>query len=572
MVAKKKNKNLSKRSSDWFGLIAMLVFLVLINVISTRVFQRFDLTSENRYSLTDATTNQLETLDDIVFVRVYLEGDLPPEYKRLRDATQEILDEFRAYAQGNLEYEFIDPSASPDEKERVNVYRNLTEQGLQYNSVRFKEGDKVSEKIIFPGAIFSYQGREIPVQILKSRLGADEEVMVNNSIQQLEYEFASTIAKVTRTSPKNIAFIKGHGELNEFELADMVNGLLDLYNVEQVEIDGQLNALKTFDAAVIAKPQEAFSEKDKFILDQFIMKGGKAIWLVEPVYASMDSLQKKSTTLAIPKQLNLEDQLFKYGVRINTNLIMDLQALPLPVVTSYVGNQPKQEFFPWYYFPLLMSNSDHPIVKNMDAIKTEFVSTIDTVGNPGIKKSILLTSSPYSKVVRTPVRVSLNMLREEPDERQFSKGPQPVAVLLEGKFPSNFSGRIPPQIANDPNIAFKEESIENQMIVISDGDIIRNEYRPGTEQIRPLGYYKFTNRIYSNKDFLMNCFNYLLDDSGLIESRTKEFKIRLLDPEKSKRERNQWQATNTALPIILIVVYGIVHFYVRRKKYGTQKN
>jgi len=570
MVDKKKS-NINKKTNDSLVLIGTLLAIFLVNFIGLKIFNRIDFTSEKRYSLTDATTNQLKNLDDILFVRVYLEGELPPDYKRLRDATKELLDEFRAYAPGNIQYEFINPSESPDEKTRMGVYQNLTKDGLQYNNIKFKDGDTYSEKIIFPGAIFSFQGKEAPVQLLKSQVGVNEQVMLNNSIQQLEYEFSSAIKKLTRYKPKNIGFIVGHGELDELRTVDIANTLADFYTIERIKIGGRLDALKLLDAIVIAQPDSAFNEKDKFVIDQFIMKGGKSVWLVEPVLASMDSLKTKPTTMSVPQDVNLADMLFKYGVRLNSDLIQDLQSLPIPIVTGYVGNQLKQDFFPWLYFPMIMPTSNHPIVKNLDAIKTEFISSMDTINNKGVKKTILLESSPYTKLVRTPVRISFNMLRDEPDRRQFSKGPQPVAVLLEGKFPSNFKNRIPTQITNNPEIAFKEESTENKMVVISDGDIIKNDYKASTDQFSALGYDKYTNRVYGNKDFLLNTFNYLLDDSGLIDSRAKEFKIRLLHPEKSKTEKERYQVINTVIPVILIIILGLIQFISRKRKYGKIK-
>lgn len=570
-MVNKKESSFNKKTKDSLLLIGTLIALILVNFIGSKVFTRIDFTTEKRYSLTNATTNQLENLEDIVFVRVYLEGDLPPDYKRLRDATKELLDEFRAYSPGNIEYEFINPSENPEEKARIEVYKNLTKQGLQYNNIKYKDGDTYSEKIIFPGAIFSYQGKETPVQLLKSQMGVNEQVMLNNSIQQLEYEFSTAIKKLTRHKPKSIAFITGHGELDEYKTADIGKTLSDFYVIDRVKINGRLDALKLFDAIVIAQPDSLFSEKDKFIIDQFIMKGGKAIWLVDPVLASMDSLRTQTTTMGVPQDVNIADMLFKYGVRLNSDLIQDLQSLPIPIITGYVGNQPKQEFFPWLYFPMLMPSSNHPIVKNLEAIKTEFVSSIDTINTPNIKKTILLESSPYTKLVRTPVRISFNMLRDEPDRRQFAKGPQPVAVLLEGEFTSNFKNRIPTQITNNPDIAFKDLSTPNKMVVISDGDIIKNDYKPSTDQFSALGYDKYTNRVYGNKDFLLNTFNYLLDDSGLIDSRSKEFKIRLLDPEKSKIQKEKYQIINTVLPVILIVFLGLLQFISRKRKYGKIK-
>lgn len=562
---------MQNKKRDIIQLFLAIVIVVLINYISSFVFHRFDLTSEKRYSISEASKEMLKGLDDIVFIRVYLAGELPAGFARLRDATKEMLDEFRAYSNANIEYEFIDPSESPDEKTRLEIYQQLTKQGLQYTNLEYKEGEKVSEKIIFPGAMISFKGKETPVQLLKSQMGAGSEVMLNNSVQQLEYELAGSIRKLSNPVAQKIAFIEGHGELEELEVSDITKSLKENYTVERVKIDGQLSSLKDFDAVIIAKPDSILSEKDKFILDQFLMKGGKLILLVEGTEVSMDSLQAAVTTLATPLSVNLEDMLFKYGVRVNTDLVMDLRALPIPVVTGYVGNQPKQDLFPWYYFPLLIPETKHPVVNNLDALKTHFVSSIDTIGRPFIRKTILLATSRYSRVTNAPTRVSLNVLRDKPDEKQFSKGPQTVAVLLEGEFESVFANRIPPQIEEDREIAFKERSVPTKMIVVSDGDMIRNEVNKTKDKILPLGYDKYTQREYANRDFIMNSVNYLLDKSGLIIARAKEFRLRLLDRQRIEKERLWWQTVNTVFPVALIIIFGVIQNFIRRRKYTSSR-
>lgn len=545
------------------------MIVILVNYIGSFVFFRFDLTTEKRYSISEATREMLRGLEDVVFVRVYLSGDLPAGFARLRDATREMLDEFRAYSDSNIEYEFIDPSGSPDEKTRTEVYQQLTKQGLQYTNLEYNEGDKVSEKIIFPGAIVSFLGRETPVQLLKSQMGASSEEMLNNSVQQLEYEIASSIRKLSHPGSQRIGFIEGHGELDSLDVADIARTLREDFSVQRLKIEGKLSSLENLDAIIIAKPVSPFSEKDKFIVDQFLMKGGKIMLLVDGTVVSMDSLQQSSTTMALPLSVNLEDMLFKYGARVNSNLVMDLRSLPIPVVTGYVGNQPKQELFPWFFFPLVIPEGKHPIVNNLDALKTHFVSSIDTVGKPNIKKTFLLSTSKYSKIASAPTRVSLNILRDKPDEKQYRNGPEPIALLLEGEFESVFTNRIPPQIEQDREIAFKEKSLRTKIIVAGDGDIIRNEVNKNRDKVLPLGFDKYTQREYANRDFILNSINFLLDKSGLIISRAKEFKLRLLDRQRIEKERLWWQIVNTVLPVFLVLLFGLIHNFLRRRKYSS---
>ncbi len=563
---------MGKKSNDIISILLGFVVLVLLNIAGSLYFERLDLTSDKRYSLSEVSESQAEELEDIVFVRVYLEGDLPADYKRLRDATKELLDEFRAYAGDNLQYEFIDPSADVNEKERQKVYQKLIKEGLKPTTLRKQSVEEASEKVIFAGALVTYRDRTIPWQILKSQIGVPEAIMINNSVQQLEYEFASVLKSITTISKKQIAFIHGHGEHTELEVADFEKSLSEFYGVSHVTINGQLNALKLFDALIIAGPDSAFDDKDKFIIDQFIMKGGSVVWMYEPVLATMDSLKGNSTTLSIPRDLNLDDILFKYGVRVNRDLIMDMQSLPIPIVTGQIGNAPRQEFFPWPYFPMVMSKAKNPIVKNLDAIAIRFASSIDYVGKrDSLKKTTLLSSSNYSKLVSTPARISFNLLRTKPDKRQYNNGPQKIGVLVEGKFNSNFTNRIPKKILNNPAIAFKEKSVPTSQIFLSDADIIKNEVNEERGEFFALGYDKFTRRIYANKDFLLNCLNYLLDDSGLLEVRAKEFKIRLLDRTRTENEKSKWQLINIAVPILVIILFGLGFFYMRKRLYGIKK-
>ncbi len=575
-------KNVANRKKDLTFLLFGIVVIILVNYIGSFAFHRFDLTSEKRYTLSETSKDLANNLDDIVFVKVYLEGDFPADYKRLRDETKEMLDEFRAYAKGNLEYEFINPAESGDEKITKDIYKQLYKQGLRPTDLSEKTSDSFSNKLIWPGAIFSYKGKEIPVQLLKSKIGTQEETMINGSIESLEYEIANAIHNLITINKPKIAFIDGDGELDKYQVASLGVSLAEFYSVDRIELNGRLQSLtertiidstkkyhvKTkYDVIIVAKPQQKFSEKDKFIIDQYIMYGGRVVWMIDPVFTSMDSLRKSDVTMAIPLDLNLDDQLFTYGVRVNTNLIQDIQSAPIPVRTAMIGNQPKIDLLPWYFFPLLTPANNHPIVNNLNMVKGEFTSTIDTIARPGIKKIALLKSSKYTKISNSPTRISLSMLRYEPDQNQFNKGSKLAAVLLEGNFESVYKNRSMPKIKNAKEINFKEKSNFNKMVVIADGDIAKNAVNRRNNNYMALGIDKYTKQQYGNADFMLNVVNYLCDDSGLMSVRSKSLKIRLLDKTVVKSDKFKWQLINTVLPIGFILLFGIAHYLDRKKKY-----
>ncbi len=561
-------------------LLMSVVIIILINVIGYFVFTRFDLTSEKRYTLSENTRNSLKNLNDVVYFKVYLEGEFPSGFKRLHNETREMLEEFRAYS-NNIQYEFIDPSANPDKKEMNSLYQQLVQKGIQPTNLQTKNKGGSSQQIIFPGAIVSYQGREVALPLLVTQMGLAAEAQLNNSIQSLEYNLVSAIRKVTIKDKPKIAFIEGQGELQRIYLADITQSLSEYYAVERVTIDGKINSLtdhiidstgniikNKYKAIIIAKPDSVFNEKDKFIIDQYVMYGGKILWLLDRTFASMDSLQGSAMTPAIPLDINLDDMLFKYGVRINANLALDLNALPIPMVTGSIGNQPQQTFLPWFYFPILTPTSKHPIVHNLNAIKTEFISTIDTLVAPGVMKTVLLTTSKYSRIVNAPTVVNLEILRQDPDERQYNMPFLPVAVLLEGNFESVFKNRLAPEVEETPEIGFKENSPATKMIVVADGDIIKSQLHYAKGYPLPLGYDQYTKEMFGNKDFILNCVNYLCDDAGLISTRARELKIRLLDKTRVEKEKLKWQLINTLVPIALIVLFGILQTLWRRRKYA----
>jgi len=568
MVKEKTNKRPHKKR-DLINLALSFVIIVLLNYLGGFLFHRFDLTSEKRFTLTPNSKELAKKLDDIVFVKVYLDGDFPGAagFKRLHNASKELLDEFKAYGGDNIEYQFIDPNSFADKKQREELYQQLSKKGLQATNLEVKGEKGVNQQIIFPGAIVSYKGRELPWQLLKTQMGVSPDEQLNNSVQDLEYEFSNTIRKLNIGLKPRIAFIEGQHEYDSLQTADITNALREFYEVDRITINNKLKALDGYKTIIIAKPDSAFNEKDKFIIDQYIMKGGSALWIIDPVYVSYDSLRKSAATIGIENQLNVKDQLFKYGVRVNANLIMDLQCSAIPVNKALVGQQPKFELMPWVFSPLILPAEQHPIVKNLDLIKFDFVSSIDTIATKGVKKTILLKTSRYTKLANAPVRVNLAMVNIRPDETQFRKGFQPVAILLEGKFESLYKNRLAPSIVKDSAIGFKSEGKDTKMIVVSDGDVIKNNIdRNG--QPTQLGYDVYTRKTYGNKTFLLNCINWLCDDSGLMSARARDIKLRMLNKKKVAAERLKWQIVNTTLPITFIIILGMILFFIRKRKYA----
>ena len=577
-----KRKNLKKNQIVAF--LITIAIVALVNVIGSYVFTRFDLTSEKRYTLSPTTKETLNNLNDYVYFRVYLEGDFPAGFKKLRRETKEMLDEFRAYSK-YIDYEFINPAESGNDAEIRETYTQLYQAGLNPTDLNVQNSDGSSKQmVIWPGALVSYRNNtEIAIDLLENQIGQSSEAALNASMQNLEFRLVDAIKKVTRLEKPHIAFLEGHGELSDEELADIAQTLGQKYNVERKAIDGQIDALMhrtqdttkdvkvfpSYDAIVIAKPTEPFDEKDKFLIDQYIMHGGKVLWLVEPVYATMDSLQNKESTIGMEQDLNLDDMLFRYGVRLNRDLLLDLTCAQLPIRTGQVGGQAQLEFFRWYYFPLLQAASEHPMVRNMNAIKADFVSSIDaTTSANGIEQIPLLKTSSYTKVSGAPVFISLAMLRQAPDQRMFTSKGKNVAYLLKGSFPSLYANRIPQEIVDDQATDFIEESEPTAMIVVADGDIIRNQFDIRTHKPLPLGFDQYTGITYTNKEFIENAISYLVDGEGLIDIRSRELKIRLLDATKVNKERVKWQVINTVIPIAIIIVLGLVMAFARKKKYS----
>ena len=561
-------KKSAQKQKDLLMTAIVFGIFILFNFVGSFLFKRFDLTSEKRYTLSESTKKLIKSLDDVLYLKVYLQGDFNPSFTRLKNETKELLDEYVSYSDGNIAYEFINPLDNPSKEETDKLEKQIYTKGIMPEQIIDKTSQKTSETLIWPGAIVTYKGKETVWQIFQRQIGIDQENSINNSVQELEYGLSNSIRKTQLTKKPEVLFIEGHDELDTLHGADFMSSLTEYYNVSRVNINHKLYALKGADDIVIAQPDSVFDEKDKFIIDQFIMHGGKALWLIDPVYINRDTLIKRGYTLGFKNELNLDDILFKYGVRLNPVLVQDLQCSRIPVNVGLKAGQPDFQLFPWIYNPLLLPTTNHPIVKNLDLIKTEYIGTIDTLNTKNVKKTILLQSSKYTKTQPTPARISLAIIKNKPNEVQYQNSFQNVACLLEGTFQSLYKNRISSTFMNDSAYNYLAESKPTRMIVVADGDIAKNEYQRSTGMIYPLGYDIYSKQQFANKTFLLNCMNYLLDDQGLLQLRSREVKLRLLDKKKIATQETKWKLTNVLYPLLGLILLGLLQFYIRKKKYS----
>jgi gliding-associated putative ABC transporter substrate-binding component GldG len=553
-------------------LILAICIVVVAIIIASYSFFRIDLTQEKRYTLSDVSKNILHTLPDEVLVKVYLDGDIPIGFKRLSESVREMLDEFRVYAGNNVQYQFIDPYSNSDPKSVDALVKSLYDKGIQPTNVKIKDAKGgFTEKMVIPGALVSYNGVEFPINLLSNNPGLSGEQNLNNSVQALEYKLINAIHSLSNTKLEKIAFLEGQGELDQYQVGDITRELANYFQVDRGSINGNVHALDVYKCVIIAKPQKPFTEEDKFVLDQYLMNGGKILWFIDPVKLNTDSLAKGGT-LAFIQDLNIDDQLFKYGIRVNPVLLQDVQCSLLPVNTSESGTQSKFTPEPWLYNPLLSASPYHPASRNLNMVLTDFCSYIDTLDSYGkTKKSILLESSKYTHIKGVPSMISLSEINEQHQQSDFDKSFLPVAVMVEGTFTSNFKNRMLSQLKINGTYKFRSQSVPTKMLVVADGDIIRNDVRttPQGILISPLGFDKYISQTFGNKEFVLNVVNYVTDETGIMNLRTREVKLRLLDKFKVQDEKLKWQLINVILPVILVVLAGIGSTYWRRRKYAA---
>ncbi len=552
--------------------IYLLVVLIAINFIAAQLHYRFDLTKEKRYTLSNPTKKLLKNLQDKLSVTVFLDGDMPAGFKKLSNNARELLQEFKEYAGGNIQVSFKRPGTDSTVGFTMD---SLIRMGLKPTNVRVKakEGEGEEQRYLFPGAVINYQDRMLPVDFLQGQDMQGGISSLNNAEALLEYKLISTIQKVSSENIATIGYLVGNGQPLTYNVFDLIdNTLRKNYRFSILPIDSVPVIPLNFDALIIVKPTKTFNDRQKLKLDQYVMNGGKIIWMIDRLYAEMDSLMRKqSDFVAFDRNLNLEDLLFKYGVRINADLIQDLQCDKVPLVVGNLGDKPQMELTNWPYFPLLNSYSDHPIAKNLNQVLSIFPNSLDTIKTPGITKTILLATSANTRTLVTPAMVSLNSVKTEEDLKTFNKSFIPVAVLLEGKFSSLYSNRLSKgtldtlaEIYKQPFLASSQ--VANSMIVVADADIVTNVF---SQQQGPLemGFNQFTQVQYANRDFLLNSIEYLTNPSGILATRSKDYTLRLLDAKKIESSKTFWQLINIGLPIMLVLLFGILYQFFRKRKY-----
>ena len=592
MVGKVINKEKNVIGKIILGALIICVF----NFIANEFYFRIDLTKEKRFTLSTSSKNLLKKLDDDLYITVFLDGDLPIEYKQLQSATRDILNEYRLASDGRIKFDFEDILTGKDIKEKESILKEVFQKGLQIEQPELRPDEAPTEKYILPSGIVFYKGKEYPNNLLKRQFGKSLEVEINSSIELLEYEIGTAIRKGLSGKSIKLAFSAGHGELSSLQTADIANSLSEFYSLDRINlnlrdsncykifasdvannpqkpvfsvlVEGLINKLKSYKGLIVAKPVIEFTEPEKYILDQYVMNGGKVIFLVENLLAEMDSVAKYGQTMTVIHGNNLDDILFQYGVKIKPNLVQDIQCHGIPAINQQT-NRPG--FWPWIFYPLFSAVDDNHVSRNLENVWGRYCSTIDTTARKTLKKTVLLRSSAQSRVAANPVLISLDILKNKQDPSNFRNGNQISAVLVEGEFISPF--RYRDGVKRSFDLPFSESIAQNSIIVIGDGDLIRNQVS-SDGKVYPLGYDKFASKQFSapvefaNKKFFLNCVDYLCDDNNLIEVRSKEVILRLLDKGKIKKDKLFWQSLNMILPILMIMIFGFLNAFYRRKRWA----
>jgi len=558
-----------KINNKWINFGLVLVALILLNIGGKYIFHRFDFTADKRFTLSDKTKKLLKGTEKPIIITVFLNGELPAAFKRLQASVKDLLTDYKAYSNTDLKVVFIDPLAGFNAADQDTVINNLYQQGIEATNLSVKTENGLTQKLVFPMAMVESDGKQMPVKLFQNLdAGGSYEENINRSIENLEYIFTSSIKKVIGGNNPRIGFTESNGEPSDLQLYDAMHTLANSYEVGRVNLNtidkAGLDKLKML---IVVKPQTAFTETEKYKINYFIMNGGRVLWSIDQISAELDSLRVKGSQMVLNKNLNLDDMLFMYGARINYNVIADKNSAEIPVSTGNVGGQPQIQLVPWLYYPILLPDTAASLVKNLDGIKSEFPSTVDTIGSKGIKKTYILTTSAFNRVFNVPKQFSLQMVAEQPDSKTFQNPMQSVGVLLEGNFQSVFAGRPLPAGISTPfaNVAVGKPS---KMVVIGDGDLFKNQVVAKDNSPLPLGFDRYTQRTYGNKALLLNIVDYFTDDDNLIALRNKDVKIRLLDKAKIKLEKTKWQVLNIIVPLLLLILFAIFQHYYRKYKYA----
>jgi gliding-associated putative ABC transporter substrate-binding component GldG len=559
----------SKSLGAWLLLLNSLVAIVIVNQLASFYFFRIDLTEEGRHTIKPQTIELLKNLDDEVFIEVFLEGDLNPGFTRVKNFTRETLEEFRVYSNNKIKFAFTNPELAASQNARNEFISSLAQKGINPLNVVDNRNGQRSEKLVFPGALISYGGFETGVMFLKGSTGrGSPQEVLNQAIEDVEYELANAIQKLVPTNQKKIGWVIGHGELDSLHIASITNALLEQYQVFKVNLS-EPGAINEYNLLIIAKPTSTFTDADLYKLDQYVMGGGKVIFLIDRINASMEKASDENY-YALPYDLNLDDLLFRYGLRINLDLVQDVSSVKYPVVTGQANGRPQITPIEWPFFPLVNHYSNHPATRNLDASVFKFVSSIDTVKTIGLKKTPLVFTSQYSRVLGAPIQVSAARLREQMKPDNFQGGPKPLAYLVEGTFSSVYKNRFKPDGVDEK--MFRDSSDPTRMVVISDGDLVRNEINVQTGEPRPLGFDPIFNVTFANQDFILNLVSYLLNENGIINTRSKEIRIRPLDKTKISADKTYWQTVNLIVPVFITIGFGITLGYLRKRRFTKASN
>lgn len=568
---------MQKQLKGKFGWLYLLIIVVLVNFLAAHLNARYDMTSEKRYTLTAPVKRMLGRIHDPVYVDILLEGNLKSGLRKLRNSAESLLQEFDEYADGNIQYRLLDPVVGGNDTSRAMLLDSLAKMGIQPMTqvAQSKKGEEQSQRVVIPAAILRYKDRQLPVDLLKgvqrSREGQSSEQLYVNAENLLEYKFASAIDKLITDTLPAIGYLLGNGEPLDFRVYSLIQYLRENYRFGLVQLDSvpvippQLNAL------IMVKPTMKFSDEEKLKLDQFVMNGGSLICMIDNLYAEMDSLRSVRETVAFDRGLNLEDLLFHYGIRINQDLVEDMQCASINLVVGTQGGKPQFQLMPWPYYPLLDGSPFSLITRNLDPVFSRFANSLDTVKANGIRKSVLLQSSPNATTVATPALISLESIKTASDPKAFRQSDIPVGYLMEGKFQSLYANRISSARADSLSQVYKTPFLKSgakdaRLIVCADGDLVMNELDEGRPL--PLGFSKDINYTFANAEFLGNILDYCVNPSGILEARSKDYSLRLLDTEKTDEERSFWQLVNIGLPLLVVIVCGTIFQYARKRKYS----
>ena len=586
------SKNINIQSKQFkrrtfLGLLAVIAIVVLANILSSFFFYRIDLTKDKRHSLSKSTIEMLKNLEDRVYYRVYLKGkDQPADYQLFAKQVEQMLQTFRSYSK-NVYFEFIDPIEGKTNEELNSILGEFVKKGLEPIPISREDAGGFSTHVVIPGAIVSYRNQEYPAKVVVADPSGSSD-WVKYSNEELEYNLVMPIRRLLKTEKPKVAYLDGHGELDFWSTCWTAMQLQRFYNVSRITLDGKVNALRNisvddtvsanlvlgdnkYDVLIVAQPTQPFREYDKYIIDQFIMRGGKVLWLIDNTTASLDSLQHAGEFFATPRALYINDLFFTYGVRINTDLIQDLSCMPVPQQVSVIGDQPQYKFMAFPYSLDIVNFGNHPIVRNLKDIKSDFAGSIDLVGNNAdLTKTVLMTTSERTKVVPTPSIVTLKVGMVKPNLQEYSNRNVPIAVLVEGNFQSAFKGILPIEFDTIKELDFRDQSVYTRQIFVSDGDIIRNPFDSKRNQPYPAGFDIYTRQTFDNTQFIVNCVNYLCADDDLLQLRAKNFKIGSLNNEKTRNHKVLIAALNIGIPLLLIALMGTVLIITRKVKFSKK--